>query len=431
MSGISWVWSTGPEFLLSDFNAGGAGSPELENGSGMLSRLSIFLTALTALGLSVSLTLSWVALLALMAVKVIQYGPGACLKSIKDAPFLYPILVFISVCLLSGLWNGGPAELLASLKSARGLLIYPVAYLVFACERERKTALSVFLAVAMAAGFLGVVQQLFNVCRFTRYPYLQATGFLSSPMSFAGVMQLTSFLSLGLLLGGSTLLPRRLFLLVTIGNFLGLIFAAERSAWLGMFAGILVLTLRMSGRAFITGVVSLVVAAVLSYSFVPVVKTRLNSLADWRRDVSITARLQVWQVAWTSFNRSPWLGVGPHKFPRIENEQAIVKGQSSDLNHGHSNYMHVLATTGVLGILTYLVLVFYPFSRLYRAAAKSPSAPEYDSGLYLGLLAALASLMVAGIFEYNFGAGSVRLAQWFCLAMYRPPSQAPICEKDA
>ncbi|HNG21393.1 MAG TPA: hypothetical protein PLI59_19550, partial [Candidatus Obscuribacter sp.] len=78
------------------------------------------------------------------------------------------------------------------------------------------------------------------------------------------------------------------------------------------------------------------------------------------------------------------------------------------------------------------VLVLYPFSGLYMAAAPqlSSNSPEYDSGLYLGLLAALASLMVAGIFEYNFGAASVRLAQWFCLAFYRPP-QASICEKDA
>jgi hypothetical protein len=35
-------------------------------------------------------------------------------------------------------------------------------------------------------------------------------------------------------------------------------------------------------------------------------------------------------------------------------------------------------------------------------------------------MAALASLMVAGIFEYNFGSGQVRLAEWFCLAFYRP-----------
>ncbi|HNH73551.1 MAG TPA: O-antigen ligase family protein [Candidatus Obscuribacter sp.] len=398
----------------------------------MLSRLSLFLTALLALSLSVSLTLSWVVLLALMAVKFIEYGPRACWQSIQGAPFFYPLLAFISVCLLSGLWNGGPVEGLASFSTTRALLIYAVGYLVFACEKDRKTALAVFLTVAMVAGFLGVIQQLFNVCRFTRYPYLQATGFLSSPMSFAGVMQLTSFLALGLLLRGSSLLPRSLLLLVTIGNFLGLIFAAERSAWLGMFAGILILTWRMSRRSFLLGIVSLVVATALSYSFVPVVKTRLNSLTDWRRDVSITARLQVWQVAWTTFNRSPWLGVGPRNFPRIENEQAIVKGQSSDLNHGHSNYMHILATTGVLGILTYLVLVLYPFFRLYKAAAPqlSSNSPEYDSGLYLGLLAALASLMVAGIFEYNFGAGSVRLAQWFCLAFYRPP-QASICEKDA
>ncbi|HNA74422.1 MAG TPA: hypothetical protein PKW73_13840, partial [Candidatus Obscuribacter sp.] len=115
----------------------------------MLSRLSLFLTALLALSLSVSLTLSWVVLLALMAVKFIEYGPRACWQSVQGAPFFYPLLAFISVCLLSGLWNGGPVEGLASFSTTRALLIYAVGYLVFACEKDRKTALAVFLTVAM------------------------------------------------------------------------------------------------------------------------------------------------------------------------------------------------------------------------------------------------------------------------------------------
>jgi len=39
-------------------------------------------------------------------------------------------------------------------------------------------------------------------------------------------------------------------------------------------------------------------------------------------------------------------------------------------------------------------------------------------------LGSTAALMVAGIFEYNFGTAQVRLAQWFVLAMLRGSKEA-------
>jgi hypothetical protein len=47
--------------------------------------------------------------------------------------------------------------------------------------------------VEQLSGLFGLIQQVFNFHPFT-YPFLQATGFLNEPMSFAGLMQLTSFL---------------------------------------------------------------------------------------------------------------------------------------------------------------------------------------------------------------------------------------------
>ena len=110
-------------------------------------------------------------------------------------------------------------------------------------------------------------------------------------------------------------------------------------------------------------------------------------------------------------------GVGALHFPRIDLPEAIVPGHSKDLNHAHSNYLQILSTTGILGFTSFLWLLITALTAAYRQA-KTPS-PLY-SAIGSGLFGAMVSLAVAGIFEYNFGSGQVKLIQWFLLALLLP-----------
>jgi hypothetical protein len=74
----------------------------------------------------------------------------------------------------------------------------------------------------------------------------------------------------------------------------------------------------------------------------------------------------------------------------------------------------MLATTGILGLLSYLWL---SFAAIRLAWINYRYAIGFDRSLGLGIMGGLISLMVAGIFEYNFGTGQVRLAQWFLLSL--------------
>ena len=40
-----------------------------------------------------------------------------------------------------------------------------------------------------------------------------------------------------------------------------------------------------------------------------------------------------------------------------------------------------------------------------------------DAAIALGVFGSLISLMVAGLFEFNFGTGNVRLMQWFVMGL--------------
>lgn len=372
---------------------------------------------------------SWLCLIALLLVALLsgRSERNERLAALKQAPLLPPLLLYCFAVVVSGSFTPGwsLAEAFKALVSLRGILVtYLVAYQLFAHDsgaRLTLPALSCLLFCGALSGLFGLIQQVFNFHPFT-YPFLQATGFLNEPMSFAGLMQLTSFLALGLLIqGGYKLLPllsnKFAFATVVVANFLGLIFASERSAWLGMLCALLCVCFYISPRRFFEGLVALALLFALAWFTVPVVQTRLSPLLNAKTDVGVTARISIWNQAWQLFQEHPMTGVGALHFPRIDLPEAIVPGHSKDLNHAHSNYLQILSTTGILGFTSFLWLLTTALTAAYRQA-KSPS-PLY-AAIGLGLFGAMVSLAVAGIFEYNFGSGQVKLIQWFLLALLLP-----------
>jgi O-antigen ligase len=260
-------------------------------------------------------------------------------------------------------------------------------------------------------------------------------------MAFAGQMHLFSLLALALLVTGAhqqLLFPLagvRWFTLVVSGNVLGLIFASERSAWLGFAFGAFFILLMVSWRLTLKISAVSAVVAVVAWNALPVFQKRLLPLLDWQHDVGTRARLTLWTEAFRLFQQNPLFGVGLRKFPHLYIPEALVPGQARYLGHAHSNYLQMLATTGLFGFGMYCWLICASI----KLAVSQFLAPDPGSlgpvgaikrklgvrqAIGLGLTGALVSLAVAGIFEYNFGTSQVRLAEWFLLALLVPPCRS-------
>jgi O-antigen ligase len=126
--------------------------------------------------------------------------------------------------------------------------------------------------------------------------------------------------------------------------------------------------------------------------------------------------MEVWLSAVEQYKTSALteiIGVGPRNFRKVE----IEGPNKSNLDHAHSNYLQSLTTTGIVGLFVYLWLCIASLKLAWQNFRKARVDDRLDHGISLGILGGIASLMVAGIFEYNFGTGNVRLAQWFLLAM--------------
>ncbi|HEY9791098.1 MAG TPA: O-antigen ligase family protein [Candidatus Obscuribacterales bacterium] len=387
--------------------------------------LQNFLALAYAISLPVSMTASWVLLcIAMVAVTAeLLLSPKSLSKLWHRAPLAVPIIALACAVAVSGAFNGGTDEGARSVLSLKALLAYFVASHCFSRYPilARNCVMSL-LCTAAVGGVWGAIQQLGNI--HPGYHWLQGTGFLSGPMAFAGQMQLTSMLAVGLLLSrGYRQFPKPLsnqavFLLVVLANIAGLVFASERSAWLGGIFGVAAAASLMSWRTLIKTAVMLAVLMALGWATVPVVHTRVNSMLSGNADVSTRVRFTVWHRAVDEWQRSPMLGIGFLKFPHMDIREAIVPGVSKDINHAHSNYLQMLATTGVVGLAAFLwllIAIFVACRRLYDFGMRA--AMPLFSGYGAGLLAATVSLSVAGLFEYNFGTAQVRLAQWFLLGL--------------
>src|SRR5262249_43947218 len=153
--------------------------------------------------------------------------------------------------------------------------------------------------------------------------------FLKGPMAFAGQMQLFSMLCLSLLVTGAYkhlpagLSNRTTFALTTLANLSGLMFAGERSAWLGGVAAIVVIASCISIRMLVQAIAMLLVVGALAWFTVPLVHTRIESMLSGQQDVSTRVRFTVWNRAIQEWQSSPVIGIGILKFPHLDIPEAI------------------------------------------------------------------------------------------------------------
>jgi len=379
-----------------------------------------------AASLSLPITIPWTVLTAGIVILLMQFVLFkeqffSQIQSIFRGPLTVPIVAFSLAVFISGAANGGISEAIKSAQGLRGMLVYFWAYWAFARNANLKIpATSAIITVSSIAGLSAAIEQLSGYHPFS-IPYLQGTGFLSGPMAYSGLAQLFFLLVLCIALKDgrksltSPLNKPVLFNLVILGNFLGLLFCSERSAWLGAISAVLIISALFSRRMTIITSISLLLTTIGAWLLLPVVRERIVALIHWQTDVSVGSRLILWHRAWQVFQESPIFGIGIRHFPHIRIEEALKQGHVA-LDHAHSNYLHVLATTGILGISAYFYL-WYSALKLGYLSQKDSQYSKLEQGIYLGVFAGIVSLAISGLFEYNFGTGQVRLAQWFLLAM--------------
>ncbi len=273
----------------------------------------------------------------------------------------------------------------------RFLLFIPV-FLILRRARIPTFALWVGVAVGAIGAGLTALDQIYTHIVFA--PEDRAQGSVH-PIIFGDMSLLMAALSLA----GLSEFSRRhraLALLPIVAAILGLMasfLSGSRGGWIALpaLAGVLVWHgwHRIARWQVIAACAAFVTLAVAAYAIpqtgvserLHVAKAEIEDyLATGEANTSVGARLEMWRTAWIIFREHPLLGVGMGGYSREKTaliEQGIVSPAVASYLHPHNEYLAALATRGVVGFASLLLLFGITLKVFYDRYKNPRLEPTY------------------------------------------------------
>jgi len=184
----------------------------------------------------------------------------------------------------------------------------------------------------------------------------------------------------------------------------GLVFSGSRSYLLGVIVSFLVLlALARSFKMILKYlVIAALVIAVIAFT-VPWFSQRIADSFSLEKNMY---RLNIWKTSWSVFLEHPGVGVGSGMLPGYL-EPSKKEGLIDNTAHAHNMYLHELAENGVPGFILVIGTQIYFLVKYFKLQRRTsePLLKAFSLGVALSLL----NLLVAGIFEYSFGAAIIAL----------------------
>lgn len=203
---------------------------------------------------------------------------------------------------------------------------------------------------------------------------------------------------------------RLLYALATAALTLALVLTSTRGAWLALPAAAAAMLARTRPRwLLVVPVVTVLAFLVLPPGYRDRVRSSFDPTFHSNAD-----RLQMWQAGLSMWRTRPWTGVG------LGDLQPIYRGHAPPgveriYGHLHNNWIHLLATTGTLGVLAFAWLMVQ-CGRLVHRAGHATGGAELHT-LAIGAWGSFWAFQVMGLFEWNFGDVEVTIALYFLLGL--------------
>jgi O-antigen ligase len=132
----------------------------------------------------------------------------------------------------------------------------------------------------------------------------------------------------------------------------------------------------------------------------------LQSVSNVTSDASNMERLNRWNCAIRMFEEKPVFGWGPGTYMfqyapfQLLSEKTIISTNAGDMGNAHSEYLGPLAESGLLGSISFILIVVYLFYTAYRMYRKFKNNMEIKK-LIIAMILGLATYFLHG-FLNNF-----------------------------
>jgi len=306
-----------------------------------------------------------------------------------DAPrFFWPLVAYAAITLVSSAFSIEPRTSFIDSKQLVLFLIVPLVYRVATGSRGL-TLMTVVLSCAAAAAILGIFQYaILHYDDLGRRPQ----GTLGHYMTYSGLLMLVIGVALARVLFGRG--ERTWAALVIPALAVAVALTMSRNAWVGScVAAALLLTMKDFRLLAVLPIVAAVFFAIAPSG----VMARFQSIFDLK-DPTNRDRLAMAREGAHMIHDHPLAGVGPNMvivvYPQYLDPDAVEK-----LNpHLHNVPLQIAAERGLPALviwLWFIATLTVDLARSFRAGRQR--------FLAAAALAAVASMVAAGFFEYNFG----------------------------
>jgi len=342
-------------------------------------------------------------------------------KSLRIPRFYFPVVIFVSIALISLVsgkrWVNWSEWLIGSFYLIRWIIYSVVALISLELNRHYKKSLNTvryLLIGGLVLSVIGFFQLIFIPDFSTLDPGLGwdphqnrlASSFFDP--NFTGAFLVTCIsLALSDFFKNKKSFSRSIVISILL---VSLLLTFSRSAWLMLAVVIAVIGVLRSRLLLI---LSLLVAF-SAYFFVPRVQTRLTGTTDPADSAHF--RIISWKNTLDIAKDHPWLGVGYNTFRYAQERYGFFDNPDHPLGGragagSDSSLLLVLATTGIFGLLSYLLIyieiVRYSISKYIK---------KHDV-LSFGLLAIIFALIIESQFINSLFFPQIMLFLWILIGL--------------
>ena len=306
-----------------------------------------------------------------------------------EAPrFFWALAAYAAATLISALFSSNRTLSLVDSKQLVLCLLVPVTYRLVS-GRRGAVLLTMVMSLGAASAAFGIFQ--YGLLHFDQLSQ-RPQGTLGHYMTYAGLLMLVICIAVAKILFGRG--ERMWATIVMPALIMAVALTSTRTAWVGVCAGAAVVLMLKDFRLL---AILPIVAAVTFAAAGPTITKRLMSTFD-SKDPTRIDRLAMLREGARMVRAHPFVGVGPNmvkeRYAEYRDEGAVKEVNP----HLHNVPVQIAAERGLPALaiwIGFIAVLALDLIRLFRTGEHRV--------LVVTAVAALASMLAAGLFEYNFG----------------------------
>ncbi|MBN1597472.1 MAG: O-antigen ligase family protein [Bacteroidales bacterium] len=262
--------------------------------------------------------------------------------------------------------------------------------------------------------------------------------FFRDHTSYGAILSMLLFGFVGITYqSGKNILFRILFIVITILIITGLILSYTRAAWISVFCSMAILIVTVLKIKFRY----LLIFGFLAFMYIlgqkteiihKLEKNRQDSSADLQEhvqsmsnittDESNLERLNRWNSAFRMFKERPVFGWGPGTYMfkyapfQLARNKTLVSTDFGDRGNAHSEYIGPLAESGVLGSLSFILIVITSLLTGYRVYRKTED--KHLKQMVLAFILGLITYLVHGTLNNFLDTDKASALFWGFIAIF-------------